>query len=161
VNDIHNTRSSHREALLEHLFAGDVMKHLWKRGDWRLEILKPQVDDSGYDLVLEANAIIRHVQLKASFRGSTVRETSINTALAAKPSGCVVFLWFDKATLDLGPFAFFGAAPGSPLPDISALKIGRHTRGAKRERPAIRTIPLSKFERLDRIDEVVTRLFGS
>jgi hypothetical protein len=161
---VHSTRSSHREALLEHLFAGDVMKHLWQRGDWRLEILKPQVDDSGYDLVLEANAIIRHVQLKASFRGSTVRETSINTALAAKPSGCVVFLWFDKDTLDLGPFAFFGAAPGSPLPDISGLKTARHTRGnalgVKNERANIRTIPLSKFEKVDAIDQLVTRLFG-
>jgi hypothetical protein len=126
------------------------MKHLWQRGDWRLEILKPQVDDSGYDLVLEANAIIRHVQLKASFRGSTVRETSINTALAAKPSGCVVFLWFDKDTLDLGPFAFFGAEPGRPLPDLAGLKTARHTKanalGVKGERANIRTIPLSKFE---------------
>jgi hypothetical protein len=41
------------------LFAGEVMKHLWRRGDWRLEVLKPQVDDGGYDLVLEANAIVR------------------------------------------------------------------------------------------------------
>jgi hypothetical protein len=32
----HGTRSTHREALLEHLFAGEVMKHLWLRGDWRL-----------------------------------------------------------------------------------------------------------------------------
>jgi hypothetical protein len=163
--NIHNTRSSHREALIEHLFAGDVMKHLWKRGDWRLEILKPQVDDSGYDLVLEANAIIRHVQLKASFRDSTVTKTTINTALAAKPSGCVVFLWFDKDTLDLGPFALFGAVPGSPLPDISGLKTARHTRGnalgVKSERANIRTVPLSKFEKLDTIDQIVTRLFGS
>ena len=137
------------------------MKHLWLRGDWRLEILKPQADDSGYDLVLEANAIIRHVQLKASFRGSTVRETSINTALAVKPSGCVVFLWFDKDTLDLGPFAFFGAGAGEPLPDISALKTGRHTRGKKQERPAIRAIPLSKLEKVATIDQIVARLFGS
>jgi hypothetical protein len=140
------------------------MKNLWQRGDWRLEILKPQVDDSGYDLVLEANAIIRHVQLKASFRDSTVRETSINTALAAKPSGCVVFLWFDKETLDLGPFAFFGAAPGKPLPDISGLKTARHTKanalGVKNERANIRTIALSKFEKVDSIDRLVTRLFG-
>ena len=141
------------------------MKHLWKRGDWRLEILKPQVDDSGYDLVLEANSIIRHVQLKASFRGSTVQTTNINTALAAKPSGCVVFLWFDQDTLDLGPFAFFGAAPGKPLPDISALKVARHTRGnalgVKSERANIRTVPLSKFEKVDTIDQIVTRLFGT
>jgi hypothetical protein len=164
ATDVHSTRSSHREALLEHLFAGEVMKLLWQRGDWRLEVLKPQVDDGGYDLVLEANSIIRHIQLKASFRGSTVHKTKINAALAAKPSGCVVFLWFDKNTLDLGPFAFFGAAPGKPLPDISGLKTARHTKGnalgVKSERANIRTILLSKFERVDTIDQIVTRLFG-
>jgi hypothetical protein len=163
--DVHNTRSSHREALLEHLFAGDVMKHLWKRGDWRLEILKPQVDESGYDLVLEANKIIRHVQLKASRRDSKVRRTNINMALAEKPSGCVVFLWFDKDTLDLGPFAFFGAEPGKPLPDIAALKVARHTKGnalgVKAERANIRTVPLSMFQRVETIEQIVTRLFGS
>ena len=62
----HSARPSHREALFEHLFAGEVMKHLWQRGDWRLEVFKPQVDDGGYNLVLEANAIVRHVQLKSS-----------------------------------------------------------------------------------------------
>lgn len=163
--NVHSDRSSHREALLEHLFAGEVMKHLWKRGDWRLEILKPQVDDGGYDLVLEANAIIRHVQLKASFRDSTVNQTNINMALAAKPSGCVVFLWFDQDTLDLGPFAFFGAEPGKPLPDISAFKTAKHTKanalGVKGERTNIRTIRLSQFEKVQTIDQIVTRLFGS
>src|SRR5262249_19735118 len=52
TDNVHSTRSSHREALLEHLFAGEVMKHLWRRGDWRLEVLKPHVDDGGSDLVL-------------------------------------------------------------------------------------------------------------
>ncbi len=28
----------------------------------RLEVLKPQVDDSGYGLVLEANHVVRHIQ---------------------------------------------------------------------------------------------------
>lgn len=163
--NVHSTRSSHREALLEHLFAGEVMKHLWRRGDWRLEVLKPQVDDSGYDLVLEANSIVRHVQLKSSFRGSTVRDTKVNLLLAAKPSGCIVFLWFDQQTLELGPFLFFGAAPGQKLPDLAGMRIGKHTKsnaeGVKTERPNIRTIPLSKFERLGSIEQVVTRLFGS
>lgn len=72
---IHSLRSSHREALLEHLFAGEIMRRLWIRGEWRLEVLKPQVDDGGYDLVLEANNIVRHIQMKASFTGSTVRDT--------------------------------------------------------------------------------------
>ena len=158
-------RSSHREALLEHLFAGEIMKRLWIRGDWRLEVLKPQVDDSGYDLVLEANGVVRHIQLKASFTGSRIREAKVNALLGAKPSGCVVFMWFDPKTLDLGPFAFFGAAPGAKLPDISGMKVGRHTKGnaqgVKAERPNIRTIPLSQFETLPDVDTVVERLFGS
>ena len=161
----HSTRSSHREALLEHLFAGEVTKHLWRRGDWRLEVLKPQVDDGGYDLVLEANAIVRHVQLKSSFCGSTVDKVNVNVLLAAKPSGCVVFMWFDQETLDLGPFLFFGGPPGQQLPDLALMKIGKHTKtnaqGVKAERPNIRTVPLSKFERVDTIELPVTRLFGS
>ena len=58
-----------------------------------------------------------------------MRKTKVNTLLAAKASGCVVFMWFDSDTLDLGPFAFFGGAPGQPLPDITVMKIGRHTKG--------------------------------
>jgi len=163
-DSVHSTRSSHREALLEHLFAGEVIKNLWQRGDWRLEVLKPQVDDGGYDLVLEANAIVRHVQLKASFRGSKVSHAKINTLLAHKASGCVVFIWFDPVTLELGPFAFFGGAPGQPLPDVAGMKIGRHTKGnaegVKAERPNMRKVPLSKFERLKTVEQVVSRLFG-
>ena len=162
---IHSARSSHREALLEHLFAGEVMKHLWLQGKWRLEVLKPQVDDSGYDLVLEANAIVRHVQLKASFRGSKVRDTTVNVSLATKPSGCVVFMWFDPQNLLLGPFAFFGGTPGQPLPDLSGRKPGRHTKanaqGIKAVRPGIRTVPLAAFEKLTTIDQVVAKLFGA
>jgi hypothetical protein len=161
----HSHRSSHREALLEHLFAGEVMKRLWGRGDWRLEVLKPQVDDGGYDIVLEANGIVRHVQLKSSFRGSTVRNAQVNILLADKPSGCVVFLRFDSETLDLGPFAFFGGAPGRKLPALAGMKVGRHpkanAKGQKTERPRIRVVPLSRFDRLATIDDVVGRLFGS
>jgi hypothetical protein len=66
-DNIHSLRSFHREALFEHLFAGEIMRRLWIRGERRLEVLKPQVDDGGYDLVLEANGVVRDVQMKASF----------------------------------------------------------------------------------------------
>lgn len=85
--------------------------------------------------------------------------------LGAKPSGCLVFMWFDQQTLDLGPFAFFGGKPGEPLPDLAGFKVGKHTKanaeGVKAERPNIRTLPLSKFDRLTTIEQVVARLFGS
>jgi hypothetical protein len=69
----HSLHSSYREILLEHLFVGEVMRHLWVSSGKRLEILKPQVDDAGYDLVLELGKIVRHIQLKTSFEGSTVQ----------------------------------------------------------------------------------------
>ena len=57
VTTDHRLLSSYREMLLEHLFAGEVMRYVWLSGIKRLEVLKPQVDDGGYDLVLEANSI--------------------------------------------------------------------------------------------------------
>jgi hypothetical protein len=165
ASDAHSRRSAHREALLEHLFAGEVMRYLWLRCDWRLEVLKPQVDDGGYDLVLEANGITRHVQLKSSFLGSSVRAVPINTLLASKPSGCVVFTRFDAGTLDLSRFAFFGGAPGEPLPSLDGMKAARHTKanalGVKALRANTRTVPLSKFEELENIEALVGRLFGA
>ncbi|HEX6372902.1 MAG TPA: hypothetical protein VF006_28525 [Longimicrobium sp.] len=46
----------------------------------------------------------------------------INLRLAERPSGCVVWIWFDPDTLALGPFYWFGGAAGEPLPDIAGFK---------------------------------------
>ena len=141
----HNLFSSYREVLLEHLFAGEVMRHLWLRGNVRIEMLKPQVDDSGYDLVLEANGVVRHVQLKSSHRASTTADTRVSLDLAKKPSGCLVWLLFDAESLELGPFLWFGGNPGQPLPDVSAFRVAKNTKGnaqgVKLERPNLRVIP--------------------
>ena len=160
----HSLLSSYREMLLEHLFAGEVMRHVWLSGIKRLEILKPQVDDGGYDLVLEGNSVVRHVQLKATFRGSKTARFNVNSGLAQKPSGCIVLLLFDPRTLELGPFLWFGAPPGEQLPDLSGFRIAKHTKGnaqgIKAQRPKLRVIPRSKFERLSSISEVADHLFG-
>ncbi len=140
------------------------MRHLWLRGFGRVELLKPQVDDSGYDLVLEANGIVRHVQLKASHHGAATPGVNIHLVLAKKPSGYVIWLRFDPVTLDLGPFLWFGGEPGAKLPDLSEFKIAKHAKGnaqgIKLERPNFRTIPKACFTELTTIDEVVSRLFG-
>lgn len=160
----HSLLSSYREALLEHLFAGEVMRHIWLSGIKRLEVLKPQVDDGGYDLVLETPSVVRHIQLKATFQGSKVRRFNINTALSLKPSGCVVCMQFDPATLVLGPFYWFGSGPGTPLPDLSRYPVSRHTKanaqGEKAQRPNIRTLPIAAFEPVATVACLATRLFG-
>jgi hypothetical protein len=161
----HSLLSSYREMLLEHLFAGEVMRYVWLSGIKRLEILKPQVDDGGYDLVLEANSVVRHVQLKATFKGSTVSRFKVNLGLAAKPSGCVICLLFDEQSLQIGPFYWFGGAPNKPLPDLSGFPIAKHTKGnaqgIKNLRPNLRVVPVSAFERIEDVAGLSSRLFGA
>lgn len=122
----HNMYSSYREMLLEHLFAGAVMRHLWLRGFTRLEMLKSHVDDSGYDLILEANSIVRHIQLKASHHGSATSRVNVNDALARKLSGCVIWMSFDSTTLDFDYFLWFGGEPGKKLPTLSEFDKATH-----------------------------------
>jgi hypothetical protein len=160
----HSLHSSQREVLLEHLFAGEVMRVLWLRGIYDLEVLKAQVDDSGYDLVLEVASVVRHVQLKATKKGSSLSAVSINRRLETKPSGCVILIEFEASTLKLGPFYWFGSEPGKRLPDVGGFRVAKHTKGdatgRKSERPNIRKLPRSRMARLDTIEELVAKLFG-
>ncbi|MCG0237713.1 MAG: hypothetical protein L6E13_00065 [Firmicutes bacterium] len=159
----HNLKSSYREALIEHLFVGELMKALWLQGK-TMEVAKPQVDDSGYDLILDCGGVTRHVQLKASHRGSRTQHVLVNLKLSQKPSGCVVWVHFDDGTMELGPLYWFGSEPGKPLPDITGMKVATHQRrnaeGIKPERPNIRIVPKSKFEEVKSIPELLTKLFG-
>ena len=156
--------SSYRERLIEHLFVGEVLRALWLEGIPQVEVLRSEVDGTGYDVVLGCQAITRHVQLKAARIGGKRASVGINLNLAHKPSGCVVWVYFDPKTLQLGPFYWFGGAPGQPLPSVAHMKVGKHTKGDalghKAERPNIRLVPKSKFQKVDTIAELVTCLFG-
>ncbi len=157
TNNLHTELSSYREMLLEHLFSGALMRHLWLSRRQRMELLKPQVDDGGYDLVLEVGGIVRHVQLKASHLTSATARQSINIALAEKPSGCVIWVRFNEDTLDLGPFLWFGGKPGEPLPDLSGFQVAVHAKanaqGVKTQRPRIRSVPKSAFVSLLSVED--------
>lgn len=160
----HSLNSSFREKLIEHLFISELLKLSWIKKEYSLEISKPEVDNSGYDLIIESQDIIRHVQLKAAFSASKTSRQNIHVSLSKKPSGCVVWIYFDENTLSLGPFLFFGGNPGEPLPSISALKTAKHTKadadGHKAERPNIRIINKGSFSVFNSIDELFTALFG-
>ena len=64
-----NHESSSREKMLEHVFVSELLQEAWFRYGRTLEVLRSEVDSAGYDLVLEFNGVIRHVQLKSSRRG--------------------------------------------------------------------------------------------
>lgn len=161
----HSVHSSYRQALLEHVFTGAIMSHMWLHGMERIEILKPQVDNSGYDIVLEASGVVRHVQLKASHRQSATSRVNIHRMLGEKLSGCVIWILFDPANLELGPFLWFGGIPGERLPDLGSCPAATHTRhdaqGIRPERPNIRALPKRAFSSIDTIEELVDRLFRS
>ncbi len=163
VMDADTLYSSYRERLIEHLFVGEVLKELWLSGVSQVEVLRAEVDGAGYDLVLERGSIVRHVQLKAARKGGKRANVGINIALAEKPSGCVVWVYFNPETMKLGPFFWFGGPPGEPLPPLGD-KVGRHAKadstGRKAERLNIRLVPKSRFARVDTIADLVFRLFG-
>lgn len=157
-------QSSYREQLLEHLLVSELLKISWLRGDCSLEISQPEVDRAGYDLIAEANGIIRHVQLKTTALGAKATEQTIGVKLGSKPSGCVVVIKFDKASLKLGPFLFFGGAPGEPSPSLKDYKPAKHVRanaqGKKNERRNHRKVPHKHFQTIATAEELYDRLFG-
>ena len=115
--DRHFVHSTLRERIVEHVFVGDVLRTLWKLGVTDVEILRPEFDAHGYDVVMSRGPIVRHVQLK------TQPPAKYLSAVPWPKNAAVVFIWIglNKETLDLGPFMWFGGAPGLPLPDISRI----------------------------------------
>ena len=59
-------KSSFYEQLVEHVFLSEVLQEVWYSFGKTVEVLRSEVDASGYDLVFECNGILRHVQLKTS-----------------------------------------------------------------------------------------------
>jgi hypothetical protein len=160
-NAMHNNASSLREQYLEYGFLGELCQEMWKRGT-EMDILRSHTDRSGYDILLEANGIERHIQMKSSFVGAKTARQKINIRLADRPSGCVIWVRFDPETLDLVEFLWFGSSPGEPLPELGNT-IGRHSKGNsegyKAQRAAIRVINKGRFETVRSMSELADRLF--
>ena len=161
---IAHSRASHvREQALLHLFLGQLMAARWEPGRHDIEVLTSEVDRGGYDIVLEANGIVRHVQLKSTFSGSSVRHVTVSTRLLEKPSACVIWLEVDQHTLAVERLFWFGGEPGARLPDLGS-KVSRHTRGdsggQKSHRPMHRDLGKACFSVLSGVDELLVKLFG-
>lgn len=163
THNSHTAHSSRREMVLEHMFVGELLRHLWCTRDGNVEVLRSQVDNAGYDVVLECNGVFRHVQLKSSHRKSKTQEVGINMTLATKPSGCVIWIMFDQETMELGPYLWFGGEPGKPLPALGE-RVGKHSKGNrdghKAERPNMREVRKSQFKALQTMEVVAKTLFG-
>ena len=163
ANDNACHASSTLEKVLEHRFIAELSTELWLRGVSDLEVLRSEVDSHGYDIVVEAEGLTRHIQLKGLRRGGKRSKVTVSTRLAEKPSGCVVWMVYDPATLVLGPFLWFGGRPGTALPSLGH-KIAHHTKWngsrVRTERVRQRVIKKGAFTRIDSIAALADALFG-
>ena len=157
------TSPATREKVLDPCFVADGTAELWRREVFDFAVSHSEVDNSGYDLIIEAQRVVRHIQLKAMHVGSTTAEFPVQARLMDKPSACVVLIRHDARTLAITEYRWFGGEPGAPLPTLGD-QIGKHTRpnalGIKGERPAIRRLQKRRFEPLSGIGMLVDRLFG-
>ncbi len=163
-SDDHSRYSSVLEKIIEHIFIGDVLRHLWATGERDIEVLRAEVDAGGYDIVIECRGVLRHIQLKASRNASSTRRVNINARLCAKPSGCVIWIRFDPTRRVLGPFLWLGSAPGEPLADISGFKRARHNKansqGIKLYRANSYEIRDVAFETVPNLPLLLDKMFG-
>jgi hypothetical protein len=159
------TLSTLRESIVEQLFIGDMLRNMWCGGVRNIEVLHPAVDAHGYDLVISAKGITRHIQLKTVGKTAKNARFKVHKLLAEKENGCVIVVTVDSDSLELGPYLFFGNDPGVPLPMICHYPIAKHTKGDsngfKAPRDNHRVVPKANFRTLDCIGEVVQALFGS
>ncbi|QHL92043.1 hypothetical protein GVO57_14245 (plasmid) [Sphingomonas changnyeongensis] len=156
-------RSSVLEKVLEYRFLADLLAHLLTRSI-DFDVLRGDVDLQGHDLVIEANGIVRHIQLKATVAGGKRSKVNVNTKLSSKPSGCVVWMRYHPETLEIGPFGWLGGLPGEPLPDLGT-KLVRHSKGNaqgfKAERAGHRIVGRSRFTMVPDISGLAHLLFGT
>lgn len=77
----HSLHSSLREKMLEHLFIGELLKTLWRKGLFDIEGSKPEVDNAGTDIIVTRGKVIRHIQLKSSFTSAKTARQNIHIGL--------------------------------------------------------------------------------
>jgi hypothetical protein len=160
------TLSSYREQLVEYAFVSALLQDGWIRREQRIDVLRADVDGAGYDLVVECQGVTRHVQVKSSVLGGRARAQNINAALARHPSGCVVWVSLELSSDSRVEMSYlsFGGDPGSPLPDLSGYRVGKHARanskGVKALRPSIRLVPRSVFAAFREVAALSDWLFG-
>lgn len=59
-------QSTFYEQLVEHVFISEVLQEVWYGFGKTIEVLRSEVDTSGYNVIFECDGILRHVQLKTS-----------------------------------------------------------------------------------------------
>jgi hypothetical protein len=159
-NSIH---SSLRASIVEHLFVGEFLRELWCQNEFKVEILKPQVDDAGYDLAIACNSTLWHIQLKTSNEDGKRSSVNVGLDLVKKPHWCVIWMSIDK-DLRFKNFRWLDSQQCGLSFEGANFKPLKHTKGDakghKAERPRHVEVPRSRFKKLSSISDVIGCLFA-
>lgn len=145
------------EKLMEHIFLAEVLQECWFQRRQIVEVLRAEVDAAGYDVVLEAAGKIRHVQLKASRQGGKTSKQTINTRLADRAGGCVVWIAYEVDEKEGRAHLKYRWWDGETMKLPKT--VGRNPRTGK-ERPKTAVLKKSEFELILDTETLVQRMFG-
>ncbi|MBZ9898638.1 hypothetical protein LB545_30475 [Mesorhizobium sp. BR1-1-6] len=155
--------STLRERIVEHVFIGDALRELWRLGVYDVEVLRSEFDAHGYDLVMARGKIVRHIQFKTGTQKKP-GTVSLSRALAEKPSGCAIWIRLES-DLAMGPFFWFGAAPGEPLAALdhypNSLRVTPNKTGVRPIRKNHHEVPGAAFIPRSSLQEILADLFGN
>ena len=166
-NSVFYQNSVFYEKMTEQLFIAELLQEAWFGFGEKLEVLRSEVDDAGYDIVLECGGVLRHVQLKSSKADASTNYQTINVALAHKPSGCVVWIMREedrkKRRMSLA-YRFFGSTPNKPLPSMERNRKGKPakagSKGKKSKRSNARIVNKGQFQDVKDSRHLLKLLFG-
>ncbi len=161
----HTIHSQLRESITTHAFLATIGNEIWRRGHFETEILRSEFDAGGYDLVITANGVTRHNQLKTTILSGKRASWGASQRLADRPSGCVVVLHVDEADLKIRHYGLFAGPPGQPLPDVTNYPATRYRKkdsgGPKAVRKDRWAVPKSRFHIYEEVAGLYDALFGT
>ncbi len=158
-------RSSHVENVLRHAFLAELAGEVWRDDpNEPLGISKAEVDDSGYDLVIERGAVARRIQIKQAHESKVPRRFSVRVGFASFPGSCIVVISHTLDDLKPTAYSFYGSGPRDPMPGVEGHRISkapgrRSAEGERKLRQMYRDVPFSKFKRRLSIRELIEELF--
>lgn len=152
-----STDSSYIEKMIEHIFLSEILKVSWVQFKIKINILRPEVDDSGYDLVLECQGKTQYIQLKSL--NEKTKKPTVNSKLFDKKEFAVILIDVDKEKMSFREYYYYADRNIS----VANLKSAKHkkanSKGIKNERANIKEIPRSSFVKLNSIAELLEILF--
>jgi hypothetical protein len=96
-----------------------VADGLWQRDHCLdLQVFKPELGESAFDLVLGCNKFQRNIQIKQLPALRKAVEFSLRQDSARMSGGCAVVLVYRPITLEIEHYLFFEGGAGMPMPSL-------------------------------------------